>query len=285
MSNRLNLLIYLLFTATLYSQIPNSSFENWTGNEPDGWATSNGEPDYVNITKTTDAQSGSFAVRGDVVSIPGGVIGPIIQSGSEGEGFSVNKKYSKVTGYYKFHSVGGDRLGFNFILFKNGQAIAYAVTIAEEAANYTPFEVYFNYEIDETPDTCNLQIILVGPSTGPDYHLGSYFIVDNLALVEGSINVYEASTLPSKYNLSQNYPNPFNPQTVIEYELGTSGWTTITIYNILGKEIGRIVNEFKEAGKHIIAFSADDFNLPSGIYFYQINSNGFIATKKMTFLK
>jgi Secretion system C-terminal sorting domain len=91
------------------------------------------------------------------------------------------------------------------------------------------------------------------------------------------------STIPTVYSLYQNYPNPFNPSTIIRFDLPEAGFVTMKIYNILGKEVRTLVNEFRNAGKFNITFEGS--NLPSGIYIYTIKSNNFSSVKKMMLLK
>lgn len=89
--------------------------------------------------------------------------------------------------------------------------------------------------------------------------------------------------LPLTYSLSQNYPNPFNPSTKIEYALPKEGNTVLTVYDMSGKEVARLVNEFKSAGFHSVTFNSA--NLSSGNYFYRIVSGEFTTVKKMTLVK
>ncbi|QQS37301.1 MAG: T9SS type A sorting domain-containing protein [Ignavibacteriales bacterium] len=89
--------------------------------------------------------------------------------------------------------------------------------------------------------------------------------------------------LPEYYHLSQNYPNPFNPVTVIDYSLPVKGQVSLRVYDILGNEIKVIVNELQEAGDYRVQFNSD--GLSSGVYFYSINSNEFLRTKKMMVIK
>ena len=89
--------------------------------------------------------------------------------------------------------------------------------------------------------------------------------------------------LPAKFGLEQNYPNPFNSSTIIPYQLSQKTSVQITIYNIHGQIVRTQVNEPQQAGSHIIKFQADD--LPSGLYFYQLKTNGFTETKRMLLLK
>jgi hypothetical protein len=89
--------------------------------------------------------------------------------------------------------------------------------------------------------------------------------------------------LPAKYSLNQNYPNPFNPVTVISYQISTNDNVLMKIYDINGKEVVTLVNEFKEAGSYEIKFNGSNF--ASGVYYYQIESGNFKATKKMFLVK
>ncbi len=96
------------------------------------------------------------------------------------------------------------------------------------------------------------------------------------------------NSLPDTYQLSQNYPNPFNPTTRISYGLPKKSFVTITIYNILGREIKTLVNESVAAGHHNIIWDGKSENgreVSSGIYFYRLNADSFTANKKMLLLK
>jgi len=96
-------------------------------------------------------------------------------------------------------------------------------------------------------------------------------------------SVKEESIQPDKYYLYQNTPNPFNPSTIIIWQSPVSSWQTLKVYDLLGREVAVLVDEYKPAGKYEVEFNAD--NLPSGIYFYTINAGGFIETKKMVLIK
>ncbi|MBK8552501.1 MAG: T9SS type A sorting domain-containing protein [Ignavibacteria bacterium] len=91
------------------------------------------------------------------------------------------------------------------------------------------------------------------------------------------------TALANEYKLSQNYPNPFNPSTKIDFSIPKSGLVTIKVYDLVGKEVATLVNEVKAAGTHEVTFNGA--NLSSGAYFYRIESNNFVDTKKMFLLK
>lgn len=100
---------------------------------------------------------------------------------------------------------------------------------------------------------------------------------------DNPVNVEDENVVPIIFSLEQNYPNPFNPGTKISWQTPASGWQTLKVYDVLGNEVATLVNEFKTAGNFITNFDAS--NLSSGIYFYQLRSGNFTATKKMTLLK
>jgi len=91
------------------------------------------------------------------------------------------------------------------------------------------------------------------------------------------------STIPTEFSLSQNYPNPFNPSTVINYELPSSNFVTLKIYDLVGKEVATLVNEKLDAGRYSVKFNGS--NLASGMYFYKISAGNFTFVKKMVLIK
>jgi len=120
----------------------------------------------------------------------------------------------------------------------------------------------------------------------------NFYAVSEVNVFYSSLtDVHNNSVTLTNYYLSQNYPNPFNPTTTIEYSIPVSvtlseveeSNVTLKIYNILGKEIKTLVNEQKQKGNYTIEFDAS--SLPSGIYFYKLQSGSFSETKKMIFLK
>lgn len=102
--------------------------------------------------------------------------------------------------------------------------------------------------------------------------------------LEGIVSVNNnSSEIPARFELKQNYPNPFNPVTKINYQLPVSNFVRLKIYDILGKEIMTLVNEKQNAGSYSVNFDAG--NLSSGIYFYQLTTDGYSDTKRMVLIK
>ncbi|MBU0691298.1 CotH kinase family protein [bacterium] len=91
------------------------------------------------------------------------------------------------------------------------------------------------------------------------------------------------NTIPFNFTLYQNYPNPFNPSTAIAFDLPVSGSVSLIIYNTVGQEIKRLVDEPLTAGHHEVVFDAS--SLPSGIYFYRFEASDFHSVRKMLLVK
>ncbi|MCC6549659.1 MAG: T9SS type A sorting domain-containing protein [Ignavibacteriaceae bacterium] len=93
-----------------------------------------------------------------------------------------------------------------------------------------------------------------------------------------------------EYILEQNYPNPFNPSTRIKFSIpqqtdNTSQLVTLTVYDILGKEIEVLINEEKPAGTYEVDFTAKSASLSAGVYVYRLRAGAFSETKTMILLK
>lgn len=93
----------------------------------------------------------------------------------------------------------------------------------------------------------------------------------------------ERYIIPAAYALYQSYPNPFNPSTTIKYSLPNSDIVSLKVFDILGREVAILLDEYKTAGTHAVEFNAS--GLSSGVYFYQLHSGNFVETKKMVLIK
>ncbi len=108
-------------------------------------------------------------------------------------------------------------------------------------------------------------------------------IAHSYTVVPKTTGVQSGGSVPAAFALEQNYPNPFNPSTVIRYHIQESGFISLKVYNVLGVEVKRLVNDWKEAGSYEVSFLAE--NLSSGIYYYRLNAQGTVITKKAVLLK
>jgi len=154
----------------------------------------------------------------------------------------------------------------------------------------TKIEFYFTY-------VTNNSNVIREPSSG-----AFQFTVGNSDIVT---NINQVAELPSSFELYQNYPNPFNPETTISYSIpevmtlqaqhNNSDVTlsqsksdlhvTLKVYDILGREVATLVNEFQKPGFYKYQFSIINYQLSSGVYFYQLKAGDFVDTKKLMVLK
>ena len=111
---------------------------------------------------------------------------------------------------------------------------------------------------------------------------GNFF--DDLQ-VDAVINSTPAVTkeIPSRFVLYQNYPNPFNPSTTLAFSVPEKSFVSLTVYDLLGREVASVLNSQVNAGRHSVPF--DGRKLSSGIYFYKLQSGQFTTIKKMILLK
>ncbi|MBI1931311.1 MAG: T9SS type A sorting domain-containing protein [Ignavibacteriales bacterium] len=93
----------------------------------------------------------------------------------------------------------------------------------------------------------------------------------------------QGSIIPTEFKLEQNYPNPFNPTTTIRYQIPVNKHVTIKVYDVLGKEVATLIDEYKPAGIYKLEFNASNFS--SGVYFYKLIAGKYIDVKKMILLR
>jgi hypothetical protein len=281
--------LVLVFIQTAFAQIPNAGFESWTGGNPDGWFADNVL--VATVTQSLTVHSGSSALRGEAVTFSTLTLPPTIQTGIAARGFAYNQRPVSITGYFQFFPAAssGDRFYVDAVLTKGGidniPVAVGAVAISAAASSYTQFSATFVYQTSDIPDTCYIQISIVGPGTGQQSypHAGSYYLLDDLAF-SGSTDVENQSSLvPVEMNLKQNYPNPFNPSTTISYSLSKASYVKLRVFNILGKELTTLADGFQSAGNHSTRFLAS--NMASGVYFYRLEAEGYTSMKQMLLVK
>lgn len=93
----------------------------------------------------------------------------------------------------------------------------------------------------------------------------------------------DENEIPGQGTLYQNYPNPFNPNTLITYEIPISGYVELSLYNLLGQEVKKVVAGYKNAGRHYVNLNAGD--LPSGTYVYKLTMGDYTENRKLTLIK
>ena len=122
--------------------------------------------------------------------------------------------------------------------------------------------------------------------------------IDDIAIFEYQnlvVSVENDNDMPDKFVLEQNYPNPFNPSTKIRYTISVVGSgharsatnVKLKIYDILGREVATLVNEYQVPGNYEVEFNTESINgqITSGIYFYTLRAGDFVQSRKMILLK
>ena len=165
------------------------------------------------------------------------------------------------------------------------------------------FEIYVNGAIDNhstfsgTILTTNIDLMIgqVYPNVSQYNFKG---VIDDVRIYDYALSVeeiqglykevsgidkYDFSGVPEKFTLSQNYPNPFNPQTTIQYQLKAAGNVKLEVYDLTGRLVQTIVDEYKQAGNYTMIWDAR--NVSSGIYLYRLQTKKFVSVRKCIKLK
>jgi beta-glucanase (GH16 family) len=118
-------------------------------------------------------------------------------------------------------------------------------------------------------------------------------IINGIIIEQIGTGIEEHSSIPDKFQLEQNFPNPFNPETTVKYSIpvvdanfaSAAKNVTLKVYDILGREVATLVNEYQQAGSYNSSFNALHSSLTSGVYFYTLRAGDFVQTKKMVLIK
>ncbi len=152
---------------------------------------------------------------------------------------------------------------------------------ADSIIKYTLLKPYATTEDTIFMDSSPLQSAL--------YFIRAQDIHDNYSKASDEIRIVisgvsdRENEIPTTYTLGQNYPNPFNPTTTINYQLPTQSHVTLKVFDVLGREVATLVNRVEEPGYKSISWDAQ--SVPSGVYFYRLQTNSFIETKKLLLLR
>jgi len=280
---RLSCLAGALFAAAVASAqvIPNAGFESWSNGNPAGWTTNNGL--YTFITRVTTVHGGASAAQGSVVNMGTITMFPSLVSETQtGQGFPVSQRYATLHGYYQFVPVGGDFFMMTYLAEKNAAGVGSGAFVeTQPQAVFKEFVAQILYPGSDVPDEGTITFTISG--TGGLPHVGSTFIVDDLSFgpATGVADAQDGS--PKSFRLGQNYPNPFNPTTNILYEVPGQSHVTLTVVDVLGREVAVLVNQEQPPGKYRAVFDAS--NLPSGVYFYRLAAGTFVQAHRMMLLR
>ncbi len=175
------------------------------------------------------------------------------------------------------YSTGGS-YSFEMILYPNGDMDFMYMELTPGTANSATVGVENDTGTEGTQVTYNGS----GPLE-PAVQMGiRVFYVEQIVGVEEE-EIVLPDALPLEFALNQAYPNPFNPSTTIGYALPKAARVTLTIYDISGRQVARVIDGWRDAGWHDVSFDATD--LSSGVYIYRMQAAHFNATGKMVLMK
>jgi hypothetical protein len=273
--------VLFVMAGSIFAQIPNAGFESWANGDPVGWTSNNGL--YTFVTQSSSAHSGASAAQGGVVNV--GVFNlsaSLLSEDASGHGFAISQSYASLHGFYKFAPVGGDLFFVSFLAEKGTSGVGAGSYLDASAQSvYREFVAQIGYPGSEVPDNCTITFSITGAGGFPN--VGSTFVVDDLSFGPSTGVNDLPNGLPKAFRLEQNYPNPFNPTTNIVYDVPAQSHVTMTVFDLLGREVAVVIDQVQPAGRYKAVFDASA--LTSGVYFYRLTAGDFVQTRKLLLLK
>jgi len=284
----------------------------------EGWNLFSGISEVTNVSGISDP--GGIIVAGTIYEFTGSYANASMLT--PGHGYWVNASTDgditiSIAGAAKTRSVFRDYAENTNKLSFNGSNLYFGVSIPEEnmlsyqlppkppigafdvrfSDNMKVAEIAGAIEIINNTDKLTIAYTInIGAGEHMNWVLTSENGEDYILKGSGEVTIPSADrfvltrepVIPITFALYQNYPNPFNPITTLKYDLPEDKFVTLTVYDMLGREITRLVNTTQEAGYRSVQWDAtDSFGKPvsAGVYLYQIRAGEFIQTKKMVLLK
>jgi hypothetical protein len=175
----------------------------------------------------------------------------------------------------------------------NSNGSIYGYDITDESGSYAiAGAAPGSYTVSvDAPGFISSSSVVASPTYSADTKgtaLGASGVNFSLNSVVTSVEGDASPMIPSEYALEQNYPNPFNPTTQILFSLPNTERVALTVYNLIGQKIATLVDGTMSAGSHVVTWNGRDgrgMQLPSGVYFYRLESPGFSAARRMLMLK
>lgn len=303
--NRIITILFILQIICINSfaqLIPNSSFETWSGGEPDSWNTTNqnipGFGTFTTVSKeTTTPQQGSSSAKLSVVTkiipfvetsltLPGVLtlgklnIDPIAQTASVSGGYPFTGMPEKLTGYFKYQPVKNDTciMGWGLTKWNNGvrDTVGYgAIDTMGTFNSWTYFEIKLRYKKIEAPDTLNILFLNSNPLDKID-HTGTAMWIDNLSFVYGIVGIEGVTSAKDL----QIYAERDAKQLVISTSFGKQENLDIGLFNMAGMETRHWKRSMQQSTEHL-----DINNLTPGTYVIRISSGRRILdSRKITIM-
>jgi len=260
-----------LFATPLVAQIPNAGFENWTGGNPDDWLTNNVPTVIAPVTQETPSYSGTYALRGEVMSFAGSPFAPVLASTDmSANGFPVSQTYSAFSFYYKLNVTGTARLEATVAFYDAGGGWVGGgnQNFTGTVSSYALANIPISY-IGPNPVECVI-IFAIYDTIAPDPPVGNYFIVDALSFSGTSAVHGIAQNLLQAYS----FPNPAGDFITLHAGIPLTGLVEISVYDLCGKLVQTSTSPTSNHPEIRLSLAG----LPAGVYSVKL-SNG---TKQWT---
>jgi hypothetical protein len=275
MKKLFTLLTMLVISVTIYAQIPNPDFANWSSGLPVGWLST--APSGTVSQTTPGYGSNTYAVKLSVVTVNSNTEGGYISTNN----FPISVNPAYLNFWYKLTTGNGDVL----LVISSGLCPAdNSSTVLSYVSTNTSVYEYFQapyYYLTGTctPDSANIQFSLANSSGQPlDESLSDIAIIDDLSFTASSTGIDDVNKTTA--NLEPCAPNPASDIANIIYSIPASTSVTVALYDIMGRKIETLLdNTTQSPGRYKIP--TDVSNLSTGMYFYSLTANGQTYTQKL----
>ena len=240
-------------SATIYLKVKFTT----TGTPTDG--------DQIHVTVATDPEFLANVNVYTVVSSPVGIIGEFY--------FGTN-----VSAGTPHPAIGYDSWFWEKIVV-NGDSVSIWAFADGEAPADTATWTYTTDNVAVGAGAPSLIIVGVTDDDSSAVHIDEFWYNERPA----GMSISDDAPIASRYELGQNYPNPFNPITHIRFNIPETGNTKLTVFNIMGEAVANLVDGVVSAGAHTVSWNAA--NMPTGVYFYRMESGNFTQTRKLLLVK
>jgi hypothetical protein len=275
MKKNLLLLSFTLVVALTHAQIPNPSFENWTGGDPDQWFTSN-IPGFALVTQVTTAHAGSSAARCDVQDIFGFSFPGVLSLGPTGTGVHTATAPQAIHGWYIMNSDSDDYEIVAIGMWQNNDSTGGGGAFLTNTSVYKEFVANVYYFTGSPNGDSIIMVFLMSNASG-FVHDASYFIVDDLSLgLPSGIGDLNNGTYEGLESIS---PNPGGDVSQIIYDIRETGNTVLRIYDVTGKMVEQLVNEKQSPGRYKAL--ADLTGLAAGTYICRLTTGIYTDVSKL----
>lgn len=288
MKTIINSILFLFFTSTLFAQIPNSGFENWstvsTYSVPDGWGTLNNTYTVQTATKGTPGSPGASYLKLTSKTYGSSVINGMAVSGvldsvtmQPKSGFPFNQQPAKLTGKWQ-HMIYGSSQGSILVSLTRWDSgtnmrmpvATGSVTLSGMAMSWANFTITLNYVDANLPDSC----IIFMKASGANPTNNDYLWVDNLAFVGTVTGLVDNQ---AKINAFSVYPNPANGKLNINYTTKETQ-NTIELYNVTGS---KVYTENLGTINGNVTHTVNTTELAKGVYILRVTSGNTVENKKV----